>query len=195
MFNFFKKKPAGPQRRYVAYMTHLQKYRAVIHRLVDQSEPALLIYFFEQTASQIKQLCAAMDLTCGQLPNDITGCKVVLADGFGLQNLTASHWTQVECIEVFPLLRMQQAVSEAFAHLPEITFHIGLDEPLMAPFGVERIRGLLDKMGMDESESLEHAMISKSLERAMQQLEAKPLPQPLLRTSPSEWLRVNGLSG
>ena len=36
----------------------------------------------------------------------------------------------------------------------------------MRLFGSERISGLMDKMGFEEGEMIEHSMISKSIERA-----------------------------
>ncbi|HQC05334.1 MAG TPA: preprotein translocase subunit SecA, partial [Paludibacteraceae bacterium] len=45
-------------------------------------------------------------------------------------------------------------------------FYVSLEDDLMRLFGSERISGLMDKMGFEDGEMIEHSMISKSIERA-----------------------------
>mgnify|MGYP001064565215 CR=1 FL=1 len=50
-------------------------------------------------------------------------------------------------------------------------FFISLDDKLMRLFGSERIAKLMDRMGLEEGEVIQHSMISKSIERAQRKVE------------------------
>jgi preprotein translocase subunit SecA len=50
-------------------------------------------------------------------------------------------------------------------------FFVSLEDNLMRLFGSERIAGIMDKMGMEEGEVIQHSMISKSIERAQKKVE------------------------
>ena len=50
-------------------------------------------------------------------------------------------------------------------------FYVSLEDNLMRLFGSERISNIMDKLGFDEGEMIEHSMISKSIERAQKKVE------------------------
>ncbi len=50
-------------------------------------------------------------------------------------------------------------------------FYVSLEDNLMRLFGSERISGVMDKLGFNEGEVIEHPMISKSIERAQKKVE------------------------
>ena len=50
-------------------------------------------------------------------------------------------------------------------------FYVSLEDPLMRLFGSDRIANLMDRMGHKEGESLQHGMITKSIERAQKKVE------------------------
>ena len=50
-------------------------------------------------------------------------------------------------------------------------FFVSLEDELMRRFGSERIGGLMDRMGMEEDEPIEHRFISKSIENAQTKVE------------------------
>ncbi|MGB3304691.1 MAG: preprotein translocase subunit SecA [Thermomicrobiales bacterium] len=50
-------------------------------------------------------------------------------------------------------------------------FFVSLEDELMRRFGSDRIGGLMDRMGMEEDEPIEHRMISKSIENAQTKVE------------------------
>lgn len=50
-------------------------------------------------------------------------------------------------------------------------FYISLEDDLMRLFGSERISGIMDRLGFEEGEMIEHSMISKSIERAQKKVE------------------------
>ena len=50
-------------------------------------------------------------------------------------------------------------------------FYISLEDRLMRLFGSERIAGIVDRLGMEENEALEAAMLSSSIENAQKKVE------------------------
>lgn len=50
-------------------------------------------------------------------------------------------------------------------------FYASLEDNLMRLFGSERIAKLMDRMGLEEGEVIQHSMISKSIERAQKKVE------------------------
>ncbi len=50
-------------------------------------------------------------------------------------------------------------------------FYVSLEDDLMRMFGSERIASVMDKMGFEEGEMIEHSMISNSIERAQKKVE------------------------
>lgn len=50
-------------------------------------------------------------------------------------------------------------------------FYVSLEDELMRLFGSERISGIMDRLGFEDGEMIEHSMISKSIERAQKKVE------------------------
>ena len=50
-------------------------------------------------------------------------------------------------------------------------FYLSLEDDLLRIFGSDKISGILDKLGMDEDEPIEHGMISKAIENAQRKVE------------------------
>jgi preprotein translocase subunit SecA len=50
-------------------------------------------------------------------------------------------------------------------------FFVSLEDDLMRMFGSDRIARLMDRMGLDDGEVIQHSMISKSIERAQKKVE------------------------
>ncbi len=51
------------------------------------------------------------------------------------------------------------------------TFYVSLEDNLLRLFGVERMAAIVDKMGLEEGEELQHSMLSSSIERAQKKVE------------------------
>jgi len=50
-------------------------------------------------------------------------------------------------------------------------FFVSLEDGLMRMFGSDRIAGVMDRMGLEEGEVIQHSMVSKSIERAQKKVE------------------------
>jgi len=56
---------------------------------------------------------------------------------------------------------------------PGVTrFYLSLEDNLMRIFGSDRVAGLMDKLGMDPGEAIEHPWVSKAIENAQRKVEA-----------------------
>ncbi len=51
-------------------------------------------------------------------------------------------------------------------------FYLSLEDDLLRIFGSDRIAGLMDKLGMEDGEPIEHSMLSKAIENAQRKVEA-----------------------
>src|SRR5437870_5063028 len=51
-------------------------------------------------------------------------------------------------------------------------FHLSLEDDLMRLFGSERIAGLMDRMGVEEGEVIEHPLVTGAISRAQKRVEA-----------------------
>jgi len=50
-------------------------------------------------------------------------------------------------------------------------FYLSLEDDLMRMFGSERIRPLMDRLGMEEGDVIEHRLVARSIEKAQKQVE------------------------
>ena len=52
-------------------------------------------------------------------------------------------------------------------------FYLSLEDDLMRIFGGDRIKGLMERLGMEEGVPIEHGMVSRAIERAQKQVEGR----------------------
>ncbi len=52
-------------------------------------------------------------------------------------------------------------------------FYLSLEDDLMRLFGSDNISSIMDKLGMDEDEPIEHALVTRSIEQAQKKVEAR----------------------
>nr|WP_330391349.1 preprotein translocase subunit SecA [Peptoclostridium litorale] len=52
-------------------------------------------------------------------------------------------------------------------------FYISLEDDIMRLFGSEKIKGVVEKLGMDDDTPIEHAILSKSIENAQKKVEGR----------------------
>ncbi|GMU65828.1 MAG: protein translocase subunit SecA [Acidobacteriota bacterium] len=52
-------------------------------------------------------------------------------------------------------------------------FFLSLEDDLMRIFGTDRVKGLMERLGMEEGEAIEHNMVSRAIERAQKQVEGR----------------------
>jgi hypothetical protein len=99
----------------------------------------------------------------------------------------------VNLIEHYPLLERDQRVLDLDMVWPvrlDFTCYTSLDEPWLSLFGVDRIRSMLPKLGMDKEEVLEHPMLIQSIQSAQKRL-GRQVSHEQICASCQEWVRKN----
>ena len=91
--------------------------------------------------------------------------------------------------EHYPLSEKEIELFEKL-ELKKITVLSHLNEPLFKHFGSEKIIQMLHQLGLNEEESLEHAMITSAIVNAQHSLSKQVLIDSLA-TSQEEWMRKN----
>jgi hypothetical protein len=71
-----------------------------------------------------------------------------------------------------------------------ITFYSSMDEPIFKTFGAERLMSLLDQLGMNESEFIEHALVRKAMTRAREKM-GSMVPREIAAETEKEWFLKN----
>ena len=70
------------------------------------------------------------------------------------------------------------------------TFYSSLDEPSFEIFGATNVISIMEKLGLKDDESIEHAMVAKAMERAREKIESK-VKFEHEATSEKEWFQKN----
>ncbi|MBK8044067.1 MAG: hypothetical protein IPK21_16270 [Haliscomenobacter sp.] len=75
-------------------------------------------------------------------------------------------------LEHYPLLSRETTLTKGWKPAQAL-FLTALDEPLFSRFGGDRLVNLVQQLGLEETENLEHPMITKSIARAQRKLDEK----------------------
>lgn len=176
MFNFFGKKEDAVKTTDIIWMSDTAKWNGIIEAW--KKNPSLMIIcWFENTIQALqtiftKETTAEISL---YMPRNINTSQLT-----GKQIIFAEH---------HPLKKKEQEVFSKW-QLKEVVIHSSLDEPLFQHFGGERIIDLMRKMGMQENESVQHAMISSSIKNAQEKIEKKMIAD-FSANSQQEWIARN----
>ncbi len=179
MFGWFSKKERQPARRnkdLVWISTHA-KWQA-LPGLVTSNEPVYLFGWFAETVDKAKQVLQAAGLHK----------SVGYATDF---SPAATNNCSIIVLEHYPLPQKEAAILSA-AGATQILVLSALDEPLLKHFGGERLALIVQKLGLEATEFLEHSMISNSLMRAQQKISETVITDFSAR-SQDEWFRYSGV--
>ena len=172
LLDLFKKKDPAPGRKDLVWISSDAKRQGCL-QLVRENPDALLIAWFDDTLSSFEGFLnerhgLACAITRARLltPGEVAGRLVIF-------------------LEHYPL---RQKETELIRHWKpkEILVLNALDEPLFRHFGGDRILAVVQQLGMSESESLQHPLISNSIERAQQKL-AQQVRSDQIADSAEEW--------
>ena len=79
--------------------------------------------------------------------------------------------------------------AESLGIRSDVTFHLSLEDPLMTVFAGEWVKGVLQKMGMDESSAIQSPMIAKRVRGAQASI-TKRAEEVDDAESAEEWIRA-----
>jgi hypothetical protein len=172
--------------------------------------PALVLAHFPSTLAAFGEHLMRPDRPHAAVPSVLTPAAALqlAATGprvlFGLvRNLRPDEFPSVETAPPSPLavvvlerhfLRTHDDQVANFAEglggSAAVEFHVSLDDPLLKMFSGEWVANVLRRLGMEEDEALDSAMVSRRM-RAAQGKIAKTTPTDHQTDSPAEWLDRN----
>jgi len=178
LFDFFKKKNTGPEMKDLVWMDRANKLSGGL-KLYEAHKDAVVIAWFSVTENEFNKLFAAKLSMPPQIKmaNQITAATVLDKT--------------VIFLEHYPFRSKEENLIAEWKP-KEIFVLNSLDEPLFKMFGGERITTMMQRMGMQDGETIEHPMVSKSLERAQRKLEEKVVMESSANSA-EEWFRKNSI--
>jgi len=173
MFGLFKKKEPIIKVINKVWITENAKWNACL-QLLAENPTIQFVAWFEDTRKKLNEL----------LEQHNHQHKVILyRQTIGSQKLNYIF------VEHYPLYSKEIDLFKQL-ELNEVSILNSLDEPLFLEFGGERIAPLLQKMGLQPDEMIEHNMISMSIKRAQEKIAEKVLIDNTANNQ-AEWLLKN----
>ena len=208
MFSFFKKgKPTVPFTDKV-WKTREAAFKGLLMMgmmRLQKNQPCLIVAFFE---SEMNSLQAFMQehkmnfilLDSSAIINTIEP-MIYLANATTISDLTISKFLS-ESVKVFdglvyfpghyPLSNPENMTLEKLSSIGFTTFIfcLSFDDPLLKHFGSANILPILERLGLEDQESLEHNMITQSIKNAREKV-AKKVEREIKCHSPEDWFSKN----
>lgn len=193
MFSFFKKTKHNRlddcvyMSRQIADAALAQKYKDI----TAEGGKAFVFYFFPESAMRLRHFFPeAETVLCDvkRLGNELNNFKF-------REQVKQMKPPLLLFAEHHPHFNMEEKVIAQIEELcteekAGIQFYMGLDEPLMQRFDADKIIGLMQKMGMKESDVIVSSMVTKSIIRAQQKIAANA-GNAVMAASQEEWMKLN----
>lgn len=174
---------------------------------LQQGRPCLLVSFFESERAKLTEFMTEHKLDFVQL-NESTSTQVTatlyLIHAVDLSKPAARSFLKANAEKFsgevlfsghYPINATEQA---ALKNLTEVGFQkfvfcISFDDPLLKIFNSQNIVPLLEKLGLEEEEAIEHNMVTQSIKRAREKVESKisRVTGEIQAKSPEEWFALN----
>ncbi len=210
MFSFFKKKKSAKSTDKV-WRSMDEKARGLgldVDAYLAANQNVFIFYYFEETKSWVENLLSEKGIDFKELDQANGSTKVTLVPASeikassrvvdALRRYSDPNTTQFLFANHYPHFYKETEILEELIHLHETVieccFYVSLDDPLMEVFGSEKIKSILDRMGVKENEVIQHGMVTSSIARAQKKIDAN-VTNELRAKSQEEWFRVNLPSG
>jgi hypothetical protein len=97
--------------------------------------------------------------------------------------------------ERHPLREHDDRVAEwADAAAGRVVFHLSLEDPVLALFAGDRLRGVLERLGLTPETPIQSRLVSRAIEQAQAKIRGRATGD-VPAASAAGWLQANGLSG
>lgn len=161
-FDFLKKTPKGPRIKVRVWVDQSAKEKACIK--MAQSETSLVFIAWSKVTSQhFHEVFKRQNL-----PNEVITASDIIPSRMTGRNfvLLERHYDQDKEKKFLESLNSN-----------DVLVHVSLSDPLLSAFNADGIRKVMDRMGHKEDEYIEHEMVNKSIERAMEKIKNSDLKQ------------------
>lgn len=178
LFNLFGKKEQshGDELfKEFVWMNSHAKFTALAD-LYQKDPQVLFVAWFADTAKAFREFIKALN---------IDESKVIET-----KYLHGNHSQQhLVFIEHYPLHEKELSLVESL-HLDQVMVYSALDEPLFRQLGSDKIIPMMKMMGMKETESIQHTLVTKSIAKGQEKFAAAvSVEQPA--NSQAEWIEKN----
>lgn len=178
MFGLFKSKPKVAPLTHHVYLSQTALYRQLIGKVIKSSESLnrlMLVYHFNETEVAIRRLLEAAQINFGSSNDPIgTDSNVLLFQAKEIRQYSKiDEFSIILFCEIHPLGGVDvefYQILKAQNERAEIVFYVSMDSPILTRFGAERILDMMNKLGMEENEKIEHKLIDKSILKAQEKL-------------------------
>ena len=171
---------------------------------LQKQEPALIFTFFEE---EMQQFISFMDenkisyrLLDESIGTENIATLIYVTDPVGIQSTGVTSWLRKNAnrlgkIAFFhshhPLISAEdQVLSRLYdSGLVEFIFCLSFDDPMMAPFS-KNIVPLMERLGLDDNESIEHPMVTSSIKNIRKKINEKVKIEKKARSA-AEWYALN----
>ena len=177
--NLFGKKEEDPGNHIFkdrAYMSCAAKMKACAD-LAKSDEAFVFIAWFSDTAKQFRNYFAQ---------NGIPESRIVEARQ--IHAAPAASQKPV-FVEHYPMHSKEEDFVKSWIH-QNMPVYSAMDEPLFKHFGSDKIIPMMKLMGMKENEVIEHNMVSKSIIKGQEKIEAQVTLEQTA-SSQAEWMQKN----
>ena len=143
------------------YLSALLKKRGIKHQVLNAK-------YHEQEAEIISH---AGELGSVTIATNMAGRGTDIKLGEGVKEVGGLKIIGTERHESRRIDNQLRGRSGRQGDVGESVFYISLEDDLMRIFGSERIQGLMDKLGLEEDEAIDHKMVSKAIENSQKKVE------------------------
>lgn len=192
MFGLFKRKNSVNE-DYFIYKTQTEKYRMLIKHIAElvNDREVVVGCFFEDTEQEVSRLLEAAQIKHSTNENSFDGSvrvKVVQVGNY--QNMSLKGSEALLLAEIYPIRStMMEFLANMNSH-GTINCYTSMDSPFFETFGGDRMLALMDQLGMVENERIQHSMVTKSIIKAQEKIEAQ-VKSEYKTASLEEWVAMN----
>jgi preprotein translocase subunit SecA len=145
------------------HLSNLLRKRHVIHNVLNAK-------YHEMEAEIIKQAGQSEAVT---IATNMAGRGTDIVLGPGVKELGGLHVIGTERHEARRIDNQLRGRSGRQGDPGSSRFYLSLEDDLMRIFGSDRISGLMQKLGMEEGQEIEHPFISRAIETAQKRVEGR----------------------
>lgn len=209
---FFKKRKKEFQVNDQVWLSKVAKFRGLYDYLescLQSGDMVVVINHFENTQNEITQMAEKLGVAHQviQLPSTqvqsvttfVSKTETLLETTVQspvIQRLINEPILKIIVPEHHPAYSQEQTLLLHLMPLiphAQISFFTSLDEPFMKILGNSRITTVLQRMGIQEDENIEHSLVTKSIARTQQKIEKKAAKK-IIANSQQEWLELSGIT-
>lgn len=199
MFSFFRTKPKAPNFRDLVWITRQNKDIGLLAELRQGADvPRCILSSFEDNLQAIQAKLHQLGLPHQRIDHP---SRLAEKAPLALIHTSLLAGASTGSIQAHELLFYEHhplpdtdlnILQQAHSLYPQasIRYYLALDEPLFSHFGGERLQALMQKLGLADSDVIEHSMVSSALKNAQKKL-AQTVERERKADTEAEWYRLN----